>query len=209
MGRCWLVLVSADWFYFHRHSASTAANKAFIVNRVGEPDSFSARLRFPGIWARSASLTSTRWCVVDNSRSAIRCSRPPRCCCLLSLRQVGAASSLCLASGCHGRSHTGFSADPCRDHGDGGRVHGGPFECCLCAGSDCDENRGHHRRAHRGVCGIYCAGAERYQARACLLHHLATGIYVSGARCGAFAAGVFHVFTHAFFKALLSSVRVR
>src|SRR5205085_11029313 len=33
VGLCSYLLIG---FYFHRHSASTAANKAFIVNRVGD-----------------------------------------------------------------------------------------------------------------------------------------------------------------------------
>jgi NADH-quinone oxidoreductase subunit L len=33
VGLCSYLLIG---FYFHRHSASTAANKAFIVNRIGD-----------------------------------------------------------------------------------------------------------------------------------------------------------------------------
>ena len=39
--------------------------------------------------------------------------------------KVGADSALRLAAGRDGRPHAGFRADPCRDHGHGGRLHGG------------------------------------------------------------------------------------
>ena len=63
---------------------------------------------------------------------------------------------------------------------------------------------GHDRRVHRDLRGQHRAGAERYQARARVLHRQPAGLHVPGARRGrVLGAGVFHLFTHAFFKALL------
>src|ERR1035437_4868969 len=142
VGLCSYLLIG---FYFHRKSASDAANKAFIVNRIGDA----------GFMFGALTLA---W-------------------------YFGTASSLCLAARCDGRSDAGLGADPRRNDGDGGRVHGGALECRVRAGADGDENRGHRRRAHGGVCRVDWIGAERYQARARLLHRVATGIHVPGARC--------------------------
>ena len=46
-------------FYIERKSASTAANKAFIVNRVGDFGMIIGLMALFGSWARSISATST------------------------------------------------------------------------------------------------------------------------------------------------------
>ena len=66
-----------------------------------------------------------------------------------------------------------------------------------------DEDRGDRRRVDRDFCRFHRAGAERYQARAGVLHGSPARIHVPGAGRRRVWAGVFHLFTHAFFKALL------
>ena len=59
------------------------------------------------------------------------------------------------------------------------------------------------RRADRDLRRVHRLRAKRHQARAGLFHGVAARLHVPSVGVGAFAAGVFHVFTHAFFKALL------
>jgi len=54
VGLCSYLLIG---FYFHRKSASDAANKAFIVNRIGTPGSCSACSPSRGPWVRCALPT--------------------------------------------------------------------------------------------------------------------------------------------------------
>ena len=36
MGRCWSLFLVTYWFWYHKESATWAANEAFIMNRVGD-----------------------------------------------------------------------------------------------------------------------------------------------------------------------------
>ena len=64
-------------------------------------------------------------------------------------------------------------------------------------------DRRDHRRDH-GADGRHDRpGPERHQARARVFDGLAARLHVPGDGVGAFGAGIFHLFTHAFFKALL------
>ena len=118
-------------------------------------------------------------------------------------RKVGADSAICLVAGCHGGPDAGERAHPCGHHGHGGRIHDGaaPFPLRLSAG-DVGIDRCHRRgdgvfRRHRGP------RAKRHQASFGLLHGEPAWLYVSRCRMGAFSAAIFHLFTHAFFKACL------
>jgi NADH-quinone oxidoreductase subunit L len=59
------------------------------------------------------------------------------------------------------------------------------------------------RRDHRLLRGHRRPGAERHQARHCLFDLFAARLHVRRLGVGAYGAGIFHLFTHAFFKALL------
>ena len=59
------------------------------------------------------------------------------------------------------------------------------------------------RRAHRAVRGDHRAGAERHQEGAGLLHRVAARLHVPGAGRRCLRRGIFHLYTHAFFKACL------
>ncbi len=58
-------------------------------------------------------------------------------------------------------------------------------------------------RVHGGVCGADCGGAERHQAHSGLFDCFAVGLHDAGLGMGGVAVGMFHLITHAFFKALL------
>ena len=130
VGLCSYLLIG---FYFQRKSASDAANKAFIVNRIGDAGFIlgmffiawlCGSLRFIDVTAVRARNS----CCVDGE-SDHHCSDFAALC--GSVRQVGAASSLCVAAGRDGRPDAGLGADPRGDHGDRGRLHGGAVECAV------------------------------------------------------------------------------
>ena len=126
---------------------------------------------------------------------------------LLFIGAMGKSAQLILAhmvAGRDGRPDPGVGADPCRDHGDGGRVpcvpyvthHGVRPEChyvCCVPGRD-----------HSVLRGNGWPRSKRYQARDRLFDLLAAGLHVRGRgrRC-LFRSAMFHLFTHAFFKAML------
>ena len=131
VGLCSYLLIG---FYFHRKSASDAAAKAFIVNRIGDAGFllgmffvawYFGSLRFIDV---TAAARSGHFAIGDpdyHRRHAAALRR--------SLRQVRAASALRLAARCHGRPDAGIRADSCGDHGHGGRLHDRALECvCLC-----------------------------------------------------------------------------
>ena len=180
VGLCSYLLIG---FYFQRHSASTAANKAFIINRVGDAGfllgMFTIAWYFGTVQYTQVNLLarSGKFLIgdqMDHRRLPVVVHR--------RLRQVGAVPAACLAAGRHGRSDAGIGTHPRRDHGHRGRVHGGALECAVCAGAECDEDRRNRRCADGNFRGDDRTGAERHQARAGLLHRLAAGIHVSGAR---------------------------
>ena len=65
------------------------------------------------------------------------------------------------------------------------------------------DHRRRDRRVHRHLRRHHRAGAERYQARAGLFHRQPARLHVPGPGRGCLLGGIFHLFTHAFFKALL------
>ncbi len=118
-------------FWFTKDSAASAGKKAFIVNRIGDFGFLIAlfllvkhfgSLNFNQV-SRSVTPLSPEtagsriahryWHSADGGR----------------LWQIGADSALRLASRRNGGSDAGFGLDPCRDHGDGRRLHGFPFAC--------------------------------------------------------------------------------
>ena len=143
VGLCSYLLIG---FYFHRKSASDAANKAFIVNRIGDAGFllgmffiawYFGSLRYIDVNAAGAQRAFQHWRSDHHGgHSAAVCG---------GLRQVGAASSLCVAAGRDGRPDAGLRADPRGDHGHGGRVHGGAVERAVRAGADFDEDSGDRR----------------------------------------------------------------
>jgi len=62
-----------------------------------------------------------------------------------------------------------------------------------------EHNRG-NRRGHSAIRSYNRPGAERHQARARPIHHLAARLHVSGCGVAAYSAAIFHLMTHAFFQ---------
>ena len=177
VGLCSYLLIG---FYFQRHSATTAANKAFIVNRIGDAGFLL------GMFTIAWYFGSLRFTDVNSlARSGHFAIGDPIITAATLLLFVGAcgkiraASALRLATGRHGRSDAGFSIDPRRNHGHGGRLHGGAVECIVRACAHFHEDGRHCRRTYGDFCRDDCAGAERHQARARVFHRLTTWIHVS------------------------------
>ncbi len=119
-------------FWYTKPSANAAAMKAFIVNRVGD---FGFALGIFGISSGGVRHAGLRRGVCRRARPCrqdVRVrraqSRYPRPSLPAAVRgrhgQVGPAGPAHLAAGRDGRPDPGFGPDPCRHHGDGGRVPG-------------------------------------------------------------------------------------
>ena len=197
MGLCSYLLIG---FYFDKKFATNAGNKAFIVNRIGD-FGFSlamfyifknfGSLDFDKVFHQAASAPEVG---ADDDRPAADGGR---------LRQVRADSAVRLAARRDGRPHAGFGADPRRHHGDGGRLHDGAVVGDFHACSGRDGRDRDHRRRDGVVCGHHRPGAERYQESLRVLHGFAARLHVHRHRLGRISAGIYHLMTHAFFKALL------
>ena len=118
--------------------------------------------------------------------------------------QVGADSALRLAAGRDGRPDAGVRADPCRDDGDGRRVHDraqrGAVQPRARTRSRSSRSSACATALMAGTIGLVQNDIKRVLAYSTVSQlgymFLAMGV-------GAFAAGIFHLYTHAFFKALL------
>ena len=78
VGLCSYLLIG---FYFQRKSASNAANKAFIVNRIGDAGFLWECSPSLGTSGRCNSQPSQAWRVADNSPLEIPLSLPRPCSC--------------------------------------------------------------------------------------------------------------------------------
>src|SRR5208282_642780 len=120
-----------------------------------------------------------------------------------SLREVGADSAVCVVARCHGGADAGFRFDPCGDHGDGWGLHGGAVECAVRAGATSMKTVA----IVGALTAIFAAsiGLVQNDIKRVLAYSTVSqlGYMFLALGVGAFTAGVFHVFTHAFFKALL------
>ena len=160
VGLCSYLLIG---FWYQKKSAADAGKKAFVVNRIGTPGSCWA---CSWIWRTFGSVA---YAEIFPQAEAIR-EILERDSVFRALpgdlddnpalhrghRKVRPASAVRLAAGRHGGPHAGLRPDPCRHHGDGGRVHGGPVERPVQLGPDQHEPRGHGggadgrlRRQHR------------------------------------------------------------
>ena len=121
VGLCSYLLIG---FWHQKQSAIDAGKKAFVVNRIGD---FAfilgmlllwttfGTLDFQNLAAQVGSLPPEAGFGVIVDRDAAAVHRRDR--------QVRADPAVRLAAGRHGRPDAGLRADPCRDDGDGGRVH--------------------------------------------------------------------------------------
>ena len=197
-------------FYFLKKSASDAGKKAFIVNRIGDfgfmlgmfllfrtfhtldfSELFSEIARKSGLDRRRLG----RFRHHDRRRPAPLHG---------SLRQIRAASALRLAARRHGRPHAGQRVDPRRNHGHRWRLRRRPLARDLFE---------HSETALVVVAVIGCAtalfaatiGLVQTDIKKVLAYSTVSQLGYMFLACGvgAFGAGIFHLMTHAFFKALL------
>ena len=174
-------------FWYHRPSANSAAIKAFVVNRIGD---FGFAL---GIFAIYYVFHDVNF---DTVFEAAKHANSPTL--MVFGYQADALTVICLLlfMGAMGKSaqfllHTwlpdamegptpGLGPHPCRDHGDGGRVHGGaPFAAVRAFARravGCHAGRRHDRVLRRDR----RRRAERHQARDRLFHLLAARLHVRG-----------------------------
>ena len=204
VGLCSYLLIG---FWFDKQSAADAGKKAFIVNRIGDAGFLL------GMFLIFVTFGTPRLPHGDGGgRRTCRWRRP------------GAATltviALCLFVGAAGKSAqlplyvwlpdamegpTPVSRPhPRRDHGDGGRLHGGALLRDLLA-------RARTAMFVVAIVGALTAifaasiGLVQNDIKRVLAYSTVSQLGYMFLACGvgAFAAGVFHLMTHAFFKALL------
>ncbi len=201
VGLCSYLLVG---FYFTEQFATNAGNKAFIVNRIGD---FGFTLALFLIYRQFGSLdfgavfSKVRGLQVEATGGVLTIDRTSVA--GRRLREIGADPVVCMVARRHGRSHSRFGIDPRGHDGDGGCLHDRTVGADLSARSDGDgSNRGD--RCRDGILrGDHRPDAVRYQESVRLLDGFAARIHVHRSRHGRFSAGIYHLMTHAFFKALL------
>ena len=197
-------------FWYQKPSAYAAAIKAFVVNRVGD---FGFALGIFAVFMLTKSVTyDTVFAaapVADRQdHSVLRLA--PGCAdhhlpAAVHGRhgQVGAVPAAHLAARRHGRPDPGLGADPCRHHGDRRRVHGGAAVAAVRARARRADLRHLHRRHHR----VFAAtiGLVQNDIKRIIAYSTCSqlGYMFVAMGVGAYSVGMFHLFTHAFFKALL------
>ena len=199
-------------FWYTRPSANAAAIKAFVVNRVGDfgfalgifarLHASSAAVDFDTVFARrprspARPSISSAW-NVDALTVALPAAVHGRD------GQVGAVPAAHLAAGRDGRPDAGLGPDPCRDHGDRRRVHGGAAVAAVRA-----------VRPTRSTVVTFIGATTAFFAATVGLVQNDIKRVIAYSTCsqlgymfvalgvGAYSVGMFHLFTHAFFKALL------
>jgi NADH-quinone oxidoreductase subunit L len=97
----------------------------------------------------------------------------------------------------------GVGADPRRDHGHRRRLHDRPQRDAVRACADHADHRRNHRRRHRALAGTI--GLVQNDIKRVLAYSTVSqlGYMFLAMGVGAYGAGIFHLYTHAFFKACL------
>ena len=192
VGLCSYLLIG---FYFHKKSAGDAGKKAFIVNRIGDAGfllgmflmfSVLGSVRFLDVNQALASGAFTAEIAGFGVLSADGAAAVRR-----RHRQVARRFPLYVWLPDAMEGPTPVSrADPRRDHGHRGRLHGGALERAVPP-----DARDHALivavvGAFTAISGrLHRAGAERHQARAGLLHRQPARLHVPGRRRGRLLGG--------------------
>jgi len=126
---------------------------------------------------------------------------------------VGAAASqrrFLFMSGCPTpwKADSRFGPDPRGNHGDGGRLHGGAVARDLRARADGPDRGCNHRNPHGSVCRNHRIAQTDIKKVLAYSTVSQLGYMFMACGRGAFSAGIFHLMTHAFFKACSSSRRI-
>ena len=208
------LLVPADRLLVRRTPPTpSAGRKAFIANRVGDaalPDRHVPALLEPRttLGAAVAAPSSDVNRLAPQARREWSHRHVVTAICLLLLlgahRQVGADPALRLAARRDGRPDAGLGADPRRHHGHRRRLHD---RAPLAAVRALAGTRWPWSRSIGAVTALFAATialrAERPEEDPRLLDRLASSATCSSPSASARSrAGVFHLITHAFFKAL-------
>ena len=201
VGLCSYLLVG---FWYQKPAAADAGKKAFIVNRIGDVafilGVLLAFVRFSTLDFQSIALgvssmaPEAHFGTISDYRPAVVHRRH---------RKVGADSSVRLAAGRDGRAHAGVGADPRGNDGDRGVYLIGrnavlfqhaPQVMAIVAVI------GAATAIWAGAFGLVQNDIKRVLAYSTVSQ---LGYMMLAMGVGAFTAGIFHLFTHAFFKALL------
>jgi NADH-quinone oxidoreductase subunit L len=191
-------------FYFQKKSAADAGKKAFIVNRIGD---FGFLIAMFLLVANFGTLTFTEIAAKlrTGPRLAGRRGHGDR-----ALPDAGrggqerAVAALHLAAGRDGRPHAGLRADPRGHHGHGRRLHGRPQRTFS---STTRPSRSALVATVGAATAIFAATIALVQndIKRVLAYSTISQLGYMFLGCGvaAYSAAIFHLMTHAFFKALL------
>ena len=182
VGLCSYLLIG---FWFKKHSASTAANKAFIVNRIGDAGFLMGMMTIAWYFGsvRFTDITHT----LHTSHFAVGDPVITFATLMLFIGACGKSAQLplyvWLPDAMEGPTPVSALIHAAT------MVTAGVYmvarsNALFIAGADQHEDRGHHRRADGDLRRLDRPGAERHQARARLLHRLAARIHVPGAGRG-------------------------
>ena len=193
-------------FWYRRETAVAAGIKAFVINVIGDVGLVIAaflildndRLARLPAGLRRARTTPSR----TNDGTLV--GRLPAAA-GGRVREVGPAAAPHLAPGRDGGPHPGLRADPRGDDGHRRRLPDRAHAPAVRAGADRRRRRRDHRHARRCVfAGTVALVGDRPEARDRLLaRSRRSATWCMGVSIAAYSAGLFHLMTHAFFKALL------
>ena len=204
VGLCSYLLIG---FWFLKQSAISAGKKAFITTRIGD-FGFTVGILllfwtfrsvdYTTIFQKAAAMPIEAW-GVSGTLTAI--------CLLLFTGAIGKSASfpVCVAAGRDGRPHAGQRFDSRGDDGHRGRVHGRAdgIRCSRGHRSLCSSSRliGALTAFYAATIGLLPEPTSRKFSPTPRFHNSATCSSACGV--GAYASGIFHLMTHAFFKGLL------
>ena len=176
VGLCSYLLIG---YYFLEQYATTAGNKAFIVNRIGD---FGFSLAMFLIFRQFGSLDFTkvfdsredhadrdRLRNSDHHQPAVAGGRD---------REIRADPAVCLAAGRDGRPHSRVGSDPRRHHGHRGRLYDCAFRGVLHPRAHRHGLGGNHRPGHCIRGRNHWSGADRHQESFRVFHGLAARLHV-------------------------------
>jgi NADH-quinone oxidoreductase subunit L len=199
VGLCSYLLIG---FYYKEPANGAAAQKAFIVTRVGDVfmaigcSSLYRAVRhagYPGTAGPAPQVWQSGGAAMDAGGAAAAGRRR---------RQVGTVAAADLAGRRHGRADAGFGADPRRHHGDGRCLPDCPHPWLFLLAPDVL-----NWWAGRAVTLLLAGFAALVQTDIKRILAYSTmsqiGYMFLALGVGAWNAAIFHLMTHAFFKALL------
>ena len=203
VGLCSYLLIG---YYFNKQEAADASKKAFVVNRIGD---FGMVLAISGVFATFGTLQFHEVATL----SAAYSTGTPLAVWIDVVARVGsvhrrdrqerADTAVYLAPRCDGWTDTGVGADTRGDHGDRGVF--------MVTRTNFIFQRSVTMMMIVALVGCLTAfiaatiGITQTDIKKVLAYSTVSqlGYMFLGAGVGAFIGAIFHVFTHAFFKALL------